>query len=107
MPKEIRECDESRYPVSTSNPPKGSGDGPNKNTSYYDKKNYDWHGYGSYQACSANVWEDPEDYQSDSLLEVESERENDDVEQDKSYHVGVTMTADKGEASFGKCYNCG
>ena len=52
MLKEIRECDESRYPVSTSNPPKGSGDG---------KKNYDRHGYGSYQAHSANVWEDPED----------------------------------------------
>ena len=30
-----------------------------------------------------------------------------DVQQDKSYHVGVTMTADEGEAFFGKCYNCG
>ena len=107
MLKEIRECDESRYPVSTSNPPKGSSDSPNKNTGYYDKKNYDWHGYSSYQAHSANVQEDPEDYQLDSLLEVESERENDDVQQDKSYHVGVTMTADEGEAFFGKCYNCG
>ena len=107
MPKEIRKCDESRYPVSTSNPPKGSGDGPNKNTSYYDKKNYDRHGYGSYQAHLANIQEDPEDYQSDSLSEVESERENDDVQQDKSYHVGVTMTAHEGEAFFGKCYNCG
>ena len=107
MLKEIRECDESRYPVSTSNPPKGSSDSPNKNTGYYDKKNYDRHGYGSYQARSANVWEDPEDYQSDSLSEVKSERENDDVQQDKSYHVGVTMTADEGEAFFGKCYNCG
>ena len=107
MLKEIRECDESWYLVSTSNPPKGSGDGPNKNTSYYDKKNYDWHGYGSYQACSANVWEDLEDYQLDSLSDVESERENDDVQQYKSYHVGVTMTANEGEAFFGKCYNCG
>ena len=107
MLKEIRECDESQYLVSTSNCPKGSGDGSNKNTGYYDKKNYDRRGYGSYQARSANVWEDPEDYQSDSLSEVKSEKENDDVQQDKSYHVGVTMTADEGEAFFGKCYNCG
>ena len=107
MLKEIQECDESRYPVSTSNSPKGSGDGSTKNTGYYDKKNYDWRGYSSYQACSANVREDPEDYQSDLLLEVKSERENDDVQQDKSYHVGVTMKADEGEAFFGKCYNCG
>ena len=42
MLKEIQECDESQYPVSTSNPLKGSGDGPAKNTGYYD--------YGSYQA---------------------------------------------------------
>ena len=107
MLKEIRECVESRYPVNTSNPPKGSGDSSAKNTSYYDKRNYDWRGYGSYQARSANVQEDPEDYRSDSLSEVESEQENDDVQQDKSYHVSVTMTADEGEAFFGKCYNCG
>ena len=41
MLKEIRECDESRYPASTSNPPKGSSDGTAKNAGYYDKKNYD------------------------------------------------------------------
>ena len=41
MLKEIRECDELQYPASTSNPPKGTGDGPAKNTNYYDKKNYD------------------------------------------------------------------
>ena len=29
------------------------------------------------------------------------------MQQDKSYHVGVMMTADEGEAFFGKCYNCG
>ena len=80
MLKEIRECDESWYPVNTSNPPKGSIDGSAKNTSYYDKRNYDQRGYGNYQARSANVQEDPEDYQSDSLLEVESERENDNVQ---------------------------
>ena len=107
MLKEIRQCDKSQYPVSTLNSLKASGDGSNKNTGYYDKKNYDRHGYGSYQACSANVREDLEDYQSDSLSEVESEKENDDVQQDKSYHVGVTMTADEGKAFFGKCYNCG
>ena len=73
MLKEIWECDESRYPVNTSNPPKGFEDGPAKNTSYYDKRNYDQHGYGSYQAQSTNVLEDPEDYQSDSLSEVKSE----------------------------------
>ena len=55
MLKEIRECDESRYPASTSNPPKGSGDGTPKSAGYYDKKNYDRHGYGSYQARVANI----------------------------------------------------
>ena len=44
--------------------------------------------------------------ESDSLLEDESERENDDVQQDKSCHIGVTMMANEGEAFFGKCYNC-
>ena len=107
MLKEIQECDKSQYLVSTSNPPKGSGDGTTKSTSYYDKRNYDRHGYSSYQARSANVQEDPEDYQSDSLLEVKSERENDDVQQNKSYHVGVTTMANEVEAFFGKCYNCG
>ena len=29
------------------------------------------------------------------------------MQQDKSYHVRVMMTADEGEAFFGKCYNCG
>ena len=73
MLKEIRECDESQYPASTSNPPKGSGDGTAKNMGYYDKKNYDQCGYGSYQTRAANVLEDPDDYESDSLSEVESE----------------------------------
>ena len=41
MLKEIWKCDESRYPASTSNPPKGSGDGTAKNAGYDDKKNYD------------------------------------------------------------------
>ena len=86
MLKEIRECDESQYLVNTSNPLKRS----NTMISHL-----------------ANVWEDPEDYQSDSLSEVESERENDDVQQDKSYHVGVMMMADEGKAFFGKCYYCG
>ena len=62
MLKEIRECDESQYPASTSNPPKASGDGTAKNVGYYDKKNYDRCGYGSYQARMANVLEDPDDY---------------------------------------------
>ena len=29
------------------------------------------------------------------------------MQQDWSYHVGVTTTADEGEAFFGKCYNYG
>ena len=107
MLKEIQECDELRYPASTSNPPKGTGDGPVKNTNYYDKKNYDRQGYGNYTARTANVRDSPEDYESDSLSEDTSERENDDVQQDRSYHVGVTFMADEGEAFFGKCYNCG
>ena len=85
MLKEIRECDESRYPASTSNPPKGSGDGTPKSAGYYDKKNYDRCSYGSYKAHMANIPDEPDEYQSDSLLEVES-------------GVGVTMAADEGEA---------
>ena len=107
MLKEIQEWDESRYLASTSNPPKGTGDGPAKNTNYYDKKNYDQRGYGNYMARTANIRDSPEDYKSDSLLEGASERENDDVQQDWSYHVGVMFTADEGKAFFGKCYNCG
>ena len=61
MLKEIQECDESQYLVSISSPAKGAGDCSVKNTGYYDKRNYDRHGYGSYQTCSANVQEDPED----------------------------------------------
>ena len=41
MLKEIQECDESRYPASTSNPPKGSSDSTPRSAGYYDKKNYD------------------------------------------------------------------
>ena len=29
------------------------------------------------------------------------------MQQDKSYHIRVTTTADEGKAFFGKCYNCG
>ena len=72
MLKEIWECDKSCYPVNTSNPPKGSGDGSAKNTGYYDKRNHDQRAYGSYQALSANVWDNLEDYESDSLSEVKS-----------------------------------
>ena len=72
MLKEIWECDESHYPASTSNPPKGSGDGTPKSVGYYNKKNNDRHGYGSYQARVANVPDELDDYQSDSLSEVES-----------------------------------
>ena len=106
MLKEIWECDESRYPASTSNPPKGSGDGTPKSAGYYDRKGHDRHSYGSYQARVVNIPDEPEEYQSDSLSEVKSESENDDMQQDPSYHVGVMTTADKGEAFFGKCYNC-
>ena len=107
MLKEIRECNESQYPASTSNPPKSTSDGPVKNTNYYDKKNYDRQGYSSYTACVVNVRDSPEDYESDSLSEDASERENDDVQQDWLYHVGVMFMANEGEAFFGKCYNCG
>ena len=107
MLKEIWECDESWYQASTSNPLKSTGDSPAKNTNYFDKKNYDQQGYGNYTAHTANIWDSPEDYESDSLLEDASERENDDVQQDWLYHVGVTFMADEGEAFFGKCHNCG
>ena len=107
MLKEIWECNELRYLASISHPPKGASNGPVKNTNYYDKKNYDRRGYGNYTACAANVLDDPENYESDSLSEEVSEKENDDVQQDQSYHVGVMFMAYKGEAFFGKCYNCG
>ena len=55
---------------------------------------------------AANIRDSPEDYKSDSLSEDASKRENDDVQQDRSYHVGVTFMADEGKAFFGKCYNC-
>ena len=58
-------------------------------------------------AHAVNVRDSPEDYESDSLSEDASKRENDDIQQDWSYHVGVTFTADEGKAFFGKCYNCG
>ena len=107
MLKEIRECNKSRYPANTSHPPKGTNDGPAKNTNYYDKKNYDRQGYGNYTAWAANVLDDPDNHESDSLSDEASEKENDDVQQHRSYHVGVTFMADEGEAFFGKCYNCG
>ena len=107
MLKEIQECNELRYPANTSHPPKSTNDGPAKNTNYYDKKNYDRRGYGSYTAWAANVSDDPDNHKSDSLSDEVSEKENDDVQQDQSYHIGVTFMADEGEAFFGKCYNCG
>ena len=107
MLKEIWECDELRYLASTSNPPKSTGDGPAKNTNYYDKKNYDQRGYRNYTANAANIRNSLEDYESDSLSEDASKRENDDVQQDWLYHVGETFMANEGEAFFRKCYNCG
>ena len=107
MLKEIRECDELQYPANTSHPPKSTNDGPAKNTNYYDKKNYDRWEYGNYTAWAVNVPDEPDNHESDSLSDEASEKENDDVQQNRSYHVGVTFTADEGEAFFGKCYNCG
>ena len=71
MLKEIWECNESRYLVNTSHPPKSTSDGPVKNTNYYDKK-YDRRGYGNYTAQAANVPDDPENHESDSLSEETS-----------------------------------
>ena len=107
MLKEIWECDESRYLVSISHPPKGTYNSSVMNTNYYDKKNHDWWGYRYYMAQVANIPGDPGNYESDSLSDEVSETENDDVQQDWSYHVGMTFMADEGEAFFGKCYNCG
>ena len=107
MLKEIQECDELQYPASTSNPPKGTGGGLAKNTNYYDKKNYDRRGCRNYMAHAMNIQDSPEDYESNSLLEDASEKENDDVQQDRLYHIGIMLTADEGEAFFGKCYKCG
>ena len=66
-----------QYPASTSNPPKGTGDGQAKNTNYYHKKNYERQ--GNYMARAMNVRDSPEDYESDSLLQDASDRENDDI----------------------------
>ena len=90
MLKEIRECDEWQYLASTSNPPKGTGDGLVKNTNYYGKKNFDRTGL-HYTVHTMNIRYSPEDYESDSLSEDASERGNDDVQQDRSYHIGVTF----------------
>ena len=107
MLKEIWECDELWYPANTSHPPKSTNDGPAKNTNYYNKKNHDQQGYENYTAWAANVLDDPDNHKSDSLSDEVSQKENDDVQQDWSYHVGVTFMADEEEAFFGKCYNCG
>ena len=82
MLKEIWECDESQYLASTSNPPKGTSDCLAKNTNYYDKKNYDRRGNSNYTVHAANIRDSLEDYESDSLSEDASKRENDDVQQD-------------------------
>ena len=105
MLKEIRESEELQYPVNSSNPQKGSSDGHSKNTGYHDKRNYK-HGHSSYQAWATNVWEEPEEYWSDSLLDVKTDSEMDDVQKDSSYHIDVTNTADEVEDFFRKCYNC-
>ena len=60
-------------------------------------------------AHAVNIWDSPEDTKSaspDSLSEDASKRENDDIQQDWSYHIGVMFMADEGEAFFRKCYNC-
>ena len=105
--KEIWESEELQYPVSSSNSPKGSGDGHGKSSSYYDKKNYYKHSHRSYQAQAANIWAEPDEYESDLLSDVETDSEMDDVQQDSSYHVGITNMADEVEDFFGKCCNCG
>ena len=51
--------------------------------------------------------DDLDNHESDSLSDKVSEKENVDVQQDRSYHVGVMFMADEREAFFGKCYNCG
>ena len=52
-------------------------------------------GTGSnYTAWAANVLDDPDNHESDSLSDEASKKENDDVQQDRSYHVGVMFTAD-------------
>ena len=38
---------------------------------------------------------------------MDTENENDDVQQDSSYHIGMTTMADEEKDFFGKCYNCG
>ena len=84
------------------NPPKGSGDGHCKASGYYDKKDYDKHGHGSYLARAANVWTEPDNYESDSLSDVESDFDVSDAQQDRSYHIGVTEMADEVEGFFRK-----
>ena len=106
MLKEIRESEESWYPVNSSNPPKGSGNGHGKGSGYYDKKNYDKHGHGSYPAWAVNVQTDPDEYISDSLSDIESDFDINKARQDRSYHVGITEMADEVEGFFGRCYNC-
>ena len=106
MLKEIRESEESWYPVSSSNPPKGSRDGHGKSSSYHDKKNYDKRSHRSYQAWAANIQAELDEYESNLLSVSETDSEMDDVQQDSSYHIGITNTANEVENLFRKCYNC-
>ena len=105
MLKEIQESEELQYLVNNSNPQKGSSDGHSKNTGNHDKRNYK-HGHSSYQAWAVNVQEEPEEYWSDSLSDVKTDSEMDDVQKDSSYIIGVTNMADEVEGFFRKCYNC-
>ena len=93
----------------SSNPSKASGD--SKGVSQYDKKGsryYDKWGHGNYTIRATNALLDPENYESDSLSEYESDIEFEpataDPKQENAYHVGVTHTV---EDFFGRCYNCG
>ena len=110
MLKEVWESDESQYPVASSNPSNSSSDGHGKSSGCHNKKNqahYDKWGPRGYAVQATNVWQDLEEYVSDSLLDMESDPKVPDVIQDRSYHVGVTNMADKVEDFFGKCFNCG
>ena len=105
MLKEIQESDESWHLVSSSNPLKMSRDEHGKTTCYHDKKtlgHYDKHGHGAYAVRTANVCSESEE----SLLDVDSESDVTDPQQDSSYHIGMMNMAVEVEDFFDKWNNC-
>ena len=78
--EDIQDSDESRYPGSSLNPSKASGDGHNRATSYHSKKtsaHYDKRGHGTYAMRAVNVLLEPGGLRVALLSDVDSDIQGD------------------------------